>query len=1049
MSLQNLRKYLGLIVGIIVGFFLTPHLASAQLSTVGKEFWVGFMENNRVTANNPANDAPDVAIIIITAEDASIGTIQYANITVDFSLNGGQQFIHRITNIDIIHRTSGQIENKGVLISSSGNISVHAFNERIRSADGTVVLPTTAIGKDHYVTSHYEFMSLPLNYNPNINDESILLVLATEDNTRIEITPSVFTLNSNQPNIPFTITLNRGQTYQLKAKADLTGSRVRVVGDTAGDCKNIAVFGGNKWTSVGQCGSANDHLFQQIYPTNTWGTEYIHIPLGGRTSGELVKILASEDDTSISLNGTIIGTLNTGQFRTIEFSPTEVATIVTSKPSAVTVFAKSQECNDPTQPFFNNGDPFMISYSPNNQRLTSLTFNAPQLPSIDQHFVTIIVPTTSVDLTRFGNTNLNPNLFQVVTGTEFSYTRMQISQGVHRLENPDGFIAYVYGFGFIESYGYSAGARLEKLNFEVQPTYNFEVDGERVACLNEEALWEIFPENDLFTYFLWDFGDGSSLKEGQLINHTYTTEGTFEINVIAAISEDSCDEQQTITFEVKVESITGSIEGPQNVCPQIDEAIYHFVGPNFLKTEFRAEGGIISSVNEKEGTVTIQWGESNPQAKVYATPYTIQGCPSPEVELDIIINKVIDSPPPIGNKQVCFDESQVNTYAVEFPSANRLFTWFVDGGEIVGSNNGNTVEVRWLAEGGIGEIWYTEISEIDNLCAGESPKINVAINPRLDAEVKEINSVNCFNGANGFVEITASGGTLPYTYTWSHDSNLNQPRADGLIAGVYQVKVIDAVGCEVQIENLLIDEPDLLEIDILTTKATSCFGNNDGEATIIVTGGVGPYSIDYPETTIIDTELHLTSLEGNSYSFVISDANGCTIPAIFEIESPLPLDVDVRLIKPACPGESNGILEAKPMGSFNPFIFSWDFNNSNSSILSAIPRGSYTVSVRDQNNCVSIGVAEMVEAKPQVRMPTGFKLSDEEFKGVSNCQIQFQLQVINRWGQLVYSGSGGWDGLIDGEPAPLGSYSYVFSYEYELENTWLKEEIRGIFTLIH
>lgn len=1038
-----MKKYITTLILLSVFLYLIPTKSNAQLSTVGKEFWVGFLENFRV------NNAPDVGIIIITAEETSSGVIQYGNQTINFSLNPDQQFIHRITTFDALHRETGIIENKGVYIASSGNISVHAFNERFRSADGTVVLPTNALGKDYLVTSHFEVSPIPPTQasNLNANNESIFLIVAIENDTQIEITPSATTINGNNANIPFIITLNRGQSYQLKARMDLTGSRVRVIGSQADDCKNIAVFGGNKWTSVGECGSANDHLFQQMYPIGTWGTEYIHIPLAGRSSGELVKILASENNTEIRLNGTLTATLNAGEFRIFNFRFDEVVSIRTSLPSAVTVFSKSQQCNDINKPFYMNGDPFMITYSPNNQRLNSLVFNAIQLPSITQHFVTIIVLTDTENETRLDGQALN-NQFSSIPGTDFSYARLGIAQGVHTLSNPDGFIAYVYGFGEIESYGYSAGARLENLNFEIEPKYDFDVSGQRVACLNQEALWEVFPENELFTYFLWDFGDGSPTKEGKAVKHTYSTAGTFEVVLIAALSPTSCDDQQTIRFDVRVEQIIGQIIGPASVCPEVDEITYRYEGDEFLKIIFAVEGGEITSSNESEGTVTIRWGESNPAAKILAIPYTKQGCPMSQIEFAVVINQVIDSTLPKGETRICFENSRIDLYSIENPVSERIYTWFVTGGTFQGTNQGPEVSVAWTNQGGIGEIWYTEVSTLDDLCAGESPKLRVEINPLFEASVGPLKMVSCFAGNDGSIQINVSGGTAPYTYRWSHDGTLDQPIANKLPVGNYSVRVADAFGCEVSIIAIEIQEPDLLEIDSIETVDISCFGKDDGIATINVLGGTAPYSIDYPFASIQANQVTLTNLEGRGYSLEITDALGCKVPVLFQIGSPLPLSVDVRIQKPACPGESNGILLAEPSGDFPPFVFNWAYDNSSSAQLSNIPVGTYSVSVRNQNGCVSVGTASMIEEKPMVRMPTGFNPVDGLFQGVSNCSLVFELKIINRWGQLVYSGNTGWNGKIDDETAPLGTYSYLMTYRYVLDGQNFQEDKRGVFTLV-
>jgi hypothetical protein len=135
---------------ILLLFLLASSLSGyAQLSTTGKEFWVGFMENNR---SLPAT--PDFAVILITATENTTGVIEYLGKTTPFTLTVGQQYIFRQSSVDLdlLHRSSGVIENLGIHITASGKIAVHAINERYRSADGTVVLPLTALGKDHYIT---------------------------------------------------------------------------------------------------------------------------------------------------------------------------------------------------------------------------------------------------------------------------------------------------------------------------------------------------------------------------------------------------------------------------------------------------------------------------------------------------------------------------------------------------------------------------------------------------------------------------------------------------------------------------------------------------------------------------------------------------------------------------------------------------------------------------------------------------------------------------------------------------------------------------------
>ncbi|MGY6741324.1 MAG: PKD domain-containing protein [Cecembia sp.] len=1042
-------KVLG--IWLLLGLMVLSHQkALGQLSTVGKEFRFGFMENFRVVNfNNPNNSALDYGIVLITAAEEAEGFIQYQNRRVDFKLQEGEEFFYKIEDEDMLLRTSGVVENKSVYVLSSGNISVYAFNERLRSADGTVVLPVSSLGKEYYVKSHFEIMTAPTSYNysPNVNDESLFMVVAVEDNTQIEITPSVFTLSGNQPNIPFTITLNAGQSYQVKSKADLTGTRVRVVGDNPEDCKNIAAFGGNKWTSVGNCGGANDHLFQQLYPVKTWGTEYLHVAMAGRSSGELVKVLAAENNTNIFVDGQNVGTLEAGKFLTLDFGPDVVKSIKTSKPSSVTVFSKSQECNQPNDPLFGDGDPFMISYSPNEQLLTAVTFNAIQLPVVTAHYVNIIVKTEAVGITFLDNQNIANRFAPFPQSPEFSYARVNISQGVHRIRNEDGFIAYVYGFGDVESYGYAAGASLNNLNFEVSPNYDFEVEGDRVACLGQEGIWEIFPDNEVFTYFLWDFGDGSALKEGKVVQHTFKEKGEIEVKVIASISPNSCDQQEEVIFKVEVNEVSGEIIGVSSVCPEVEEHLYLFESSDeFSKVTWTLEGGEVLEVNEESGTVKVRWGEANEAAFIEATPYSKEGCPQESVNFPISINRVIQSVIPSGETQICFDPLMEWEYTVTNPNGGRGYEWFIENGTLL-ENTGGTVRVKWEEPSVVGKIWYREFSLIDELCEGIAPILEVNVAGVFEFLPPDVLDVACFGEGSGAISLNIKGGVQPFNYLWSHDSGLNAPEATGLFAGTYSVKVQDAIGCEILSEEIEIVAPEPLALALLENGTVSCFGIADGTARALIEGGVAPYAVNDETAIIQGNEILFQNLEGKTYVFEIRDANNCMLPIRLEIATPDPEIVEVLLQKPSCPGQSNGELLVIPETVFGPFTYTWEFNDADGMLLTGLSKGIYPVEVMDNRGCISVGLGEVKEEAPKVRMPNAFLMEDGLFEGVANCEVEFVLTVYNRWGQLVYSGRQGWDGRIKGAPAPMGTYSYLYQYAFVLDDQPVSKEIRGIFTL--
>ena len=1041
------------IVGLVLIFTLLSGSFSAfgQSSTVGREFWVGFMENNRVfgSGNNPG--APDFAVLVITANENTTGAIEYLNNSAAFTLSAGQQYTLRVPSpdLDLLHRNSGVIEKKGIHITSTGKIAVHAFNERFRSADGTVVLPVGALGKDYYITSHFEVLTANVNFNGNINNESTLLVVATEDDTNIEITTSVNSLSGNVANTPSIITLDRGQSYQIKARGDLTGSRVRVIGDNADECKKIAVFGGNKWTSVGNCGEANDHLFQQAYPVNSWGTSFVHVALEGRSSGELVKVLAAEDGTQVRVNGQLRGTIDRGKWLALEFAEDVSGKIETSKPSSVTVFSKSMDCNRPNSPEERNGDPFMITYSPVEQKLKEITFNAMALPSITNHYVNVVVKRGTENQTFLDGQNVGSSFSPLAGDAEYSIARIGIFQGAHKISNAEGFTAYVYGFGEIESYGYAAGAALDNLNFETEAEYNFEVEGEKVACLNQEGLWAVNSQNPEFTYFVWDFGDGSNPEVGQEVPHTFTKPGIFEVKILASLSANTCDEQEEINFEVEVFETKAELIGEISVCPEVEQVMYRFKELTNISTgTFEVEGGEI--VEDYGDSVLVNWGPANPNAKLRLIPYSENGCPGTPVELPVVINRRIEVSEATGELQVCFDPTLPHPYAAPNPSEGRGYDWVVTGGLIVSGQGKPKIEVVWDQPGIIGTVEFTAYSLVDTDCEGKSKAISVSVAEEFRVDLGSVSPVSCTGESSGMIELNVQGGVTPLIYEWAHDPGLNSPKAINLKAGTYSVKIKDQLGCERLLENIEVLEPEPLTLASITPMGVSCYGKPDGEVTLIVSGGVAPYTFEYEGSKTFSGSISLQDLPQGFYDWEVKDANGCTVEANFEITSPAALEVDVRLEKPACPGGSNGELFAIPRGGGSPFIYLWKDASFNGNLLTGLSAGTYDLEVTDASGCVSIGKGTVKEAAPEIRMPTGFDPRQKPalYQGVSNCETDFQLWIYNRWGQLIYFGESGWDGTISGNDAPTGTYSYTVNYMYVLEGKSEVINIKGSFTLI-
>ena len=1027
---------------------LVSNISLAQLSTLGKEFYVGFMDNN--TTPNSSPPRRDKAIIIITANEKASGIIRTPKQSILFSLEAGQQLVKEFDgeSENLIVRSSGEKELKSLYISSSGNIAVHAINGREYSTDGTVVLPVNSLSKEYMVMAHHDVFGPNQSPGSNRNFESTLLVVAIENDTKIEIIPSARTVNTVPAGYPIFVTLNQGDSYQIKADGDLTGSTVRVLNGETGECKNIAVFGGNKMTSAGDCGSTGDHLFQQAYPLNTWGKSYIHVPWRGRTSGEIVKVLASQNGTQIRVDGQLKGTIDAGKFLRFEFGKNEVVTIETSKPSSVAVITKSGFCNEFGAAAL--GDPSIISYSPNTQRMESLIFSTGKLAgSFNQdieHFLNVIVPKGAENQTILNGQNIGSQ-FKPVPSVGFSYAQVQINKGVNSLSNPEGFIGYAYGSGSIEAYGFAIGAKMEKIQYEIETKYDFEVEGDKVACLNQEGLWKILPDNPLFTVFSWDFGDGTPPVNGLEVPHTFGKEGKFKVKILASTGSGRCDQEEEFTFEVEVKKVSAEIAGPESVCPQLDEFTYVLENKVGVEsTAWEVGGGMV--ISKTDSQITIKWGAPNPDAFVKASVFNEFGCPGELIELKVEITEKIEPGLPEGPSGICGAQVGNLLYTVPFPSLDRTYAWTLTGGQIISGQNSQKIEVVWDLNAPVKTLFFEESSKANGACKGVSEVLKLQIYPEFKANQAQTQNPACPGDSDGFIKLTPSGGSETYIYNWSHDPSLKNSLAENLEAGIYEVTISDASGCDFEVLKIELKEPKALEISgQIKVNPVSCAQAGDGSVSFGIIGGTPPFTVVGQNSKWDGNRLTVSDFTMGEFSLTVLDTRGCTLLVEGQMTGPDLLTLTFQEESPGCPNGFDGELQAIPAGGTGPYFYLWE-DGSTGKNLEQLSSGEFTVTVTDANGCTVTGTGTVSQAVPQVRIPSGFDPQKGPLAPISNCTITFELMVWDRWGQLLYSGTDGWPGIFKNEVVPAGVYSFYLKFEYFEGNQQNFTDQIGTVTLI-
>ncbi|NNM16172.1 MAG: hypothetical protein HKO56_05890, partial [Bacteroidia bacterium] len=225
----------------------------------------------------------------------------------------------------------------------------------------------------------------------------------------------------------------------------------------------------------------------------------------------------------------------------------------------------------------------------------------------------------------------------------------------------------------------------------------------------------------------------------------------------------------------------------------------------------------------------------------------------------------------------------------------------------------------------------------------------------LNASINTIN-VTCNSFADGSIDLSVSGGTSPYTYSWSN----NEVTEDitGLLAGVYTVIVTDANGCTIELSET-ITEPAPIQLSVTNTPV-SCHGGMDGTIDLTVTGGVGPFSYVWSNMQGIQDP---GAVAAGTYTVTVTDlhsGSSCNATISTIVTEPLPLSISSSVNDVVCFGESNGSITVTVTGGTAPYSYAWATGETTPTITNLIA-GSYTVVVTDANNCVTMETAQVNE----------------------------------------------------------------------------------------
>ncbi len=254
-----------------------------------------------------------------------------------------------------------------------------------------------------------------------------------------------------------------------------------------------------------------------------------------------------------------------------------------------------------------------------------------------------------------------------------------------------------------------------------------------------------------------------------------------------------------------------------------------------------------------------------------------------------------------------------------------------------------------------GETYTLELKDQNNCQLDTTIEITetVVLDITSNTTVKQ---VRCNGEANGQIKFNPTNGNPTFTYNWSANAPAGtNGLALNLTADTYDVTITDNDGCSKD-TSITISQPPVLAFVVSQAQGVSCFDSCDGSSTILATGGVQPYKVDWTNSGafsgnfLVDTTYN--DFCGGFHPISIEDDSGCTASATTTIYEPSKLIFDnFAFTNPTCHNYSDGTIIAGESGGTSPYTYNWS-NNASTPSISSLQADTFSTTITDKNGCV-------------------------------------------------------------------------------------------------
>lgn len=323
------------------------------------------------------------------------------------------------------------VTDTGFRVVSPNPIAGYFINRASATTDMTYLLNAAALGTKYVVASQGQ----------GFGEGSQVAIHATADNTSVVFTP--------KGGAPINVTLNAGETYKYAGgSTDLTGSSI--VAD-----KNVAVFGGHDCAQVPDGVTYCDTLLEQMVPTDKLSKTYALAASQGSSlaysTSDLVRVIATTDGTTVTVDGVGVGTLNAGDVYEYSIASGTGSLVDASEPVMVAQYLKGGQGaqTDPAMSLVPGSDTWLKDY-----RLSTPSGGQ----AFDFNYASIAIPTLDLPTLTLDGFAVDTSGCSAIGGSSLSRCNVNLPLGLFSLSAADPFLVMLGGGSGADSYFTYGGA---------------------------------------------------------------------------------------------------------------------------------------------------------------------------------------------------------------------------------------------------------------------------------------------------------------------------------------------------------------------------------------------------------------------------------------------------------------------------------------------------------------------------------------------------------------------------------------------------------------